>query len=105
MRIGLVRLEHRWQKAVDRFRIHNAKCQLPRLPRDQSSPDGISFWPDILSLVIKTATLLIDDDSKRNRVQPRDDSAVEFRRASVHRNGVKSFRVANRFLSFFQQSR
>src|SRR5713101_3951425 len=104
MRIGLIRFEHGWQEALDGFRIHSAKCRLFRLRGDQASRAGVSLRPDVFSFVRESTALLIDDNPKRNRVEPCNNAAVKFRRARVHRNSVKSFRIANCLRSFFQES-
>ena len=104
MRIGLVGFEHRWQEAVDSLGIYDAKCLLPRLRGDQASPDGVSLRPDVFSFVIKAPRQLIDNDPKRDGVEPSNDAAVKFWRASVHRNGVKSPWIADRFRAFLQES-
>src|SRR5258705_4256644 len=101
MRICLKRFEHGRQKAVDGLGIDNAKCQLSRLGGDQPSPDGVSLRPDVFSFVIEAAGQLIYDDAKRNRVEPRNNTPVKFRRASIHPNSVKSLRVTKSIWSFF----
>src|ERR1700730_1732478 len=104
MRIGLVWFEHGWQEAVDGLVIYNSKCQLSGLRGDQTSPTGVSLRPYVFSFVIETPAQLIHDNTKWNRIEPRNDAAVKFRRASVHRNGVKSLWVTYRLRPFFQES-
>ena len=64
--------------------------------RDEFPPDRVTLRPEILALVVKAFNLFVDDDAERHAVQPRNDAAVEFRRARVQRYGVTTTRVAHR---------
>ena len=99
----MVGLKHGRQENVDGFRVHNAIGELIGLLRDQASPNGIAFGPDLLSFVIESAAQAVDHDAKGNGVEPRDDAAIEFRRAGIHGHRVKAFGIADGFCALVEQ--
>ncbi len=67
-------------------RIEDDVGDLVRLRRHQAAPDRIALRPDVLALVVEALGVLVDDDAEHDAVEPRDDAAVEFRRAGVDRH-------------------
>jgi len=63
--------------------------------RDELAPDRVALRPHVLTLVVEPRGVTIDDDAERHAVEPRDDAAVELRRAAVDRDGVALARVAD----------
>ena len=73
-----------------------AKANLIGLRGDQPAPDGVALGPDGFAFVVKAPAELVHHDAEGDRVEARDDAAIEFRRARVDRDGMKTFRIAHR---------
>src|SRR5438067_1961021 len=89
------RREHGGHELADGLRIDDDVPDLTRLLGDEAAPDGIPLGPEILSLVVEADRVLVDDDAEGDGVDPGDDPAVEFRRASVDGDGVALLRIAH----------
>ena len=83
---ALDRRKQRRHEAVATLTIEDDVGDLVGLRGHQPAPDRVALRPDVLALVIEALGVLVDDDAEHHRVVPRDDAAVEFRRAGVDRD-------------------
>src|SRR5439155_1103586 len=79
----------------DRLRIDDRVGDLAGLLGHEAAPDGVALGPEIFSLVVEARAVAVHHDAERHRIDPRDDAAVELRRASVDRDRVALPRVAD----------
>ena len=75
-------------KLLRELAIEDDVGDLVGLGGDQAAPDRVALRPDILALVVEAQGVLVDDDAEHHAIEPRDDAAVEFRRARVDRDRV-----------------
>ena len=78
-----LRRKHRRHESADRLGIDDRKRDLVGLPGHERSPDGVALRPEVLALVVEALGVLVDDDAEREAIEPRDDAAVELRRARI----------------------
>ena len=69
---------------------------LSGLPRDECAPARVALGPQVFAFVREPLAELIDDDAERDAVEPRDDAAVELRRARIDRDRMAGSRIADR---------
>ena len=100
---GLDRREQRRHETVEDGRIEDDVGDLVGLRRHQPAPDRVALRPDVLALVVKTLRVLVDDDAEHHRIVPRDDAAVEFRRAGVDRHRMALRGIADVLHALGQQ--
>src|SRR5207237_9843474 len=83
------------QKPIQHPRIENRVRNLVRLLGDQSPPDRVPLWPEVLTFIVEPLAVFVHRNAKRHGVQPGSDAPVELRSASIERDGVKAFGIAS----------
>lgn len=69
------------------FGVDDGIGDLIGLCGDKPAPDRVALWPDILAFVLEPLAPVVHHDGEGHTVEPRDDAAVEFRRAPVDAAG------------------